>query len=114
MLCHGAIVDIARRAGKKELQMYEDYTTAPDGTYVEAQGGLFRVEANHGYWVGLKAGVTRAGRKAEFIGIWSARDGEQFVDPVRWVATLDKALHLATIHEQIAIWDCKEGREIYV
>ena len=35
MLGRGAIVDTAGRASTKELQMYEGYETAPDGTYVE-------------------------------------------------------------------------------
>ncbi len=77
--------------------MYEGYETAPDGTYVETRQGLARVDASSGYWVGLQTN-TRAGRKAQFIGIWTAPDGEKFVDPSRWVATLNDALKLAIVH----------------
>ena len=88
--------------------MYEGYETAPDGTYVETRQGLARVDASSGYWVGLQTN-TRAGRKAQFIGIWTAPDGEKFVDPSRWVATLNDALKLAIVHEQVAIWLCRRG-----
>ncbi len=93
--------------------MFDDYTTAPDGTYIPTRQGLAPIAVSGGYWVGLQTN-TRAGQKAEFIGIWTAKDGEKFVDPSRWVATLPEALKLATIHDQIAIWDCEKGEEIYV
>ena len=94
--------------------IYSGYETAPDGTYAETRAGLVRIDATTGYWVGLKTN-TRAGKNAKFIGIWSADiDGEKFVDPSRWVATLPEALKLADFHEQIAIWDCQNGVEIYV
>ena len=86
---------------------------APDGTYQDTINGLVPYPADEGYFVGLKTG-TRAGMNAPLIGIWTASDGERFVDPSRWVLGLQTALKLAKVHEQIAIWDCEKGTEIYV
>jgi hypothetical protein len=94
--------------------IYSGYETAPDGTYAETRAGLVRIDSKVGYWVGLKTN-TRAGRNAKFIGIWGSDfDGEKFVDPARWVFDKAEALKLARFHEQIAIWDCQNGVEIYV
>lgn len=93
--------------------MYESYETAPDGTYAPNRQGLAPIAVSNGYWVGLQTN-TRAGRNAEFIGIWTASDGEKFVDPSRWVADKAEALKLAEKHDQIAIWDCQNGVEVYV
>ncbi len=93
---------------------YSGYEVAPDGTYVQLDdGGLERVDIRFGYWVGLKTN-TRAGKNAKYVGIWTAKDGEKFVDPSRWVEDKAEALKLADFHEQIAIWDCQNGAEIYV
>ncbi len=115
MLGRDGIVDTARKTGRNEgiIMRINSYETVPDGTYRETPEGLARVERVTGYWVGLQTN-TRAGRNAKFVGIWTASDGEKFVDPSRWVATLPEALRVAEIHDQIAIWDCQNGVEIYV
>ena len=90
-----------------------EWDTAPDGTYQETINGLVPFPADEGYFVGLQTN-TRAGMNAHLIGIWTAPDGEKFVDPARWVLGRETALKLAKAHEQRAIWDCEKGTEIYV
>jgi hypothetical protein len=89
------------------------WETVPDGTFFETPEGLVPVTPTDGYFVGLRTN-TRAGIKAPFIGIWTASDGERFVDPSRWVQSFEKAIRLGTTHEQIAIWDCKNNREVFL
>ena len=90
-----------------------DYENVPDGTYIEHAGHLLPVVPTNGYWVAVDNRL-RGGKlhKAPFIGVWTASDGEQFVEQSRWVADYDKAVKLGQTHNQYAIWDCAKGEEI--
>ena len=85
----------------------------PDGTYVSYAGKLLPVVPTDGYWVAVN-NLLRGGKadKAPFIGVWTASDGEVFVEQSRWVADREQAIKLGQIHGQYAIWDCANGVEV--
>ena len=90
------------------------WENVPDGTYyVTKAGECLPVTPENGYFIGLRSN-TRAGRTAPFMGIWTAKDGEKFLDPARWEAKLESAVKLGMTHDQIAIWDCKNKQEIFL
>jgi hypothetical protein len=89
----------------------ENLGNVPDGTYIEHAGKLLPVVPTDGYWVAVNTAL-RGGRRAPFIGVWTAKDGEVFVDQTRWIADRDKAIKLGKIHDQYAIWDCANGVEV--
>lgn len=91
----------------------ENLGNVPDGTYISHAGHLLPVTPNYGYFVAVNH-LLRGGKfeKAPFIGVWTASDGEVFVDQTRWVADYDQAIKLGKIHDQYAIWDCAKGEEI--
>lgn len=90
------------------------WENVPDGTYyVTKAGEWLPVTPEDGYFIGLREN-TRGGREAPFMGVWTAEDGEKFIDPSRWEAKLEPAVKLGMIHEQIAIWDCKNKQEIFL
>ena len=88
-----------------------NYEQVPDGTYFEVDGNLLPVTPNYGYFVAVNTNL-RGGQRAPFVGVWTASDGEVFVDQTRWVADYDKAVTLGRIHDQFAIWDCAKGDAI--
>ena len=83
----------------------------PDGTYIEHAGHLLPVTPTSGYFVAVN-NLLRGGRRAPFIGVWTASDGEVFVDQTRWVADRERAIKIGRVHNQYAIWDCANAVEV--
>lgn len=90
-----------------------NYEQVPDDTYYEVDGNLLPVTPSYGYFVAVNTNL-RGGKlhKAPFVGVWTASDGEKFVDQTRWVASYDKAITLGLIHDQFAVWDCANAEAI--
>ena len=97
-----------------------------DGTY-ERDGR--RIDRETGYAVGLVKGdgfttfdVKEIADKfydtrekypnAEYIGIWTRKNGQMVFDPIAIYENIKDAFKVATRNRQDAIWDFKEGKEI--
>jgi len=97
-----------------------------DGTY--KKDGT-RINREVGYAVGLVKGdgfttfnvneimtkflATRVNYpNAEYIGIWTRKNGQMVFDPIAIYENIKDAFKVATRNRQDAIWDFKEGKEI--
>lgn len=108
-----------------DIKLFMDYKNV-DGTY-ERDGK--RINRKTGYAVGLAEGdgyttfnvneimvkfyATKVNYpNAEYIGIWTRKNGEMVFDPVGIYENIEDAFRVATRNRQDAIWDFKEGKEI--
>ncbi len=97
-----------------------------DGTY--KKDGT-RINRETGYAVGITEGdgfttfnvneimtnfwATRVNYpNAEYIGIWTRKNGQMVFDPIAIYENIKDAFKVATKNRQDAIWDFKEGKEI--
>lgn len=51
--------------------------------------------------------------KPEKIGFW-VNDGKLYIDSVKHIEDRDKAILVGKDYDQISIWDCEAGQEIYL
>lgn len=50
--------------------------------------------------------------EGNYIGIWDGGDGGWYLDVSVNIRTIDRAIHVGLENEQIAIWDCANGRAV--
>jgi hypothetical protein len=76
-----------------------------DGTYIKLGRHAERVELNHGYWVATKEVELESINNGTLFGVWEDETGKIWLDLVQYVETLDKALELGYLYNQLAIYD---------
>lgn len=87
----------------------------PDGTYVLYANHPLPITPSKGYWVGAGEysldDIELDG--TAIFGVW--RDNltdTQYIDRVVYTEDLDYAIELGKSHEQLAIWDIANNKEI--
>lgn len=85
-----------------------------DGTYLKlSKDNLVRIETTKGYWVGITEADLDSVYTGHLVGVWNDKDtGKTWVDVVEYRENLGDAVVLAKEHNQIAIWDNSNQKEI--
>ncbi len=85
-----------------------------DGTYLKVNGMFVKAHAKTGYWVGLYETTLDDTLDGQYVGVWTSPETDEvFCDRSVWVADLDTAGKLAIQHDQQAIWDIANDKEIW-
>lgn len=87
----------------------------PDGTYVQYGNSYLPIKPETGYWVG--AGVYSLDDieldGTTIFGLWTDQwTNTQYIDRVVYADDLDYAIELGKSHEELAIWDITNNKEI--
>ena len=86
-----------------------------DGTYLNVNGTFVLAHPTSGYWVGLYATTLDDTHDGQYVGVWTnPESGVTYYDRSVWVAELDNAIALGKSHEQLAIWDIANEKEIWL
>jgi len=84
-----------------------------DGTYLmKPNGELEAIKSDKGYWVAEKEIKMSDVRVGQIVGVWTDENGKEWVDESHLVEDLPTALALAEAWEQLAIYDCNNGKVI--
>ena len=85
-----------------------------DGTYLKlSETNLVRIDTTKGYWVAITEADLASVYTGHLVGVWTDDDtGKTWVDVVEYRESLGDAVELAKHHNQIAIWDNSNDREI--
>ena len=84
------------------------------GTYLKTEIGLSPIEANSGYWVGVEETTLDEVVVGETVGVWTDADGKMWIDKTIRLSDLTKAMTLAKVFGQLAIYDATNKKEIEV
>lgn len=85
----------------------------PDGTYLYQNGSFHPINMKDGYWVAEKSLPLADLQDGMVVGSWTdSKTGEVYLDKVRLVRNLTRATQLATLWQQIAIWDNSNQQEV--
>ena len=68
----------------------------------------------YGYIVGVKTLEMSDIRPGNLIGVWRDESGEKVFDVVKHVDALQDAVRLGNDHDQVAIWDLRENKEVWL
>jgi len=86
-----------------------------NGTYLmKPNGKLAPINSPKGYWVAEREVQLSDVRVGQIVGVWTDDNGKEWVDESHLVEDLPTALALAEAWEQIAIYDCQNGKVIEV
>jgi len=87
-----------------------------NGTYrVDEEAGFFPVQTKEGYWVAIEEVLPSDLEAGEYLGVWTDENtNKTYYDRSILFLDLAQALNVAKLNNQIAIWDNKNEREIYV
>jgi hypothetical protein len=99
-----------------------------DGTYlVDSNGNVRDAELTDGYCVSLTNNTTWPASElletaifgftaqTAVIGVWTHPDtGEKFIDLTAHTSNRTRAMTMAMLFKQQAIWDCKVGAAIFL
>lgn len=85
-----------------------------DGTYLKlAKDNLVRIETTKGYWVAITEADLESVYTGHLVGVWTdTNTGKVWVDVVEYRESLGDAVELAKQHNQLAIWDNANSKEI--
>ncbi len=86
-----------------------------DGTYLYQDGKFLPITMTDGYWVAEKVIHRTELVSGMVVGVWTdSNTGTTWFDKTRLVRNLPRATALATLWQQIAIWDNAKGQEIRI
>lgn len=87
----------------------------PDGTYLYQRGQFIPITMADGYWVAEKSLNLAELQDGAVVGSWTDnKTGQVYLDKVRLVRNITRATQLATLWNQIAIWDNTNKKEVRV
>lgn len=85
------------------------------GTYLFQNGRLTRLEVTSGYWVAERELAPSELVSGMIVGVWQdSKTGKVWLDKTRLVPNLTRATQLATLWNQLAIWDNQNQKEIRI
>jgi hypothetical protein len=86
-----------------------------DGTYLYQDGKFLPITMTDGYWVAEKVIHRTELVSGMVVGVWTdSETGTVWFDKTRLVRNLPRATALATLWQQIAIWDNANQREVRI
>jgi hypothetical protein len=89
--------------------------TLADGTYLYQDGKFLPITMTDGYWVAEKVIHRSELESGMVVGVWTdSETGTVWFDKTRLVRNLTRATMLATLWQQLAIWDNARGQEIRI
>lgn len=86
-----------------------------DGTYlVNGEGELITAPFRSGYYVATHETSLEEAKPGQLVGVWTNPEtGRTHIDNTRWVYSRETAIELGKRHNQLAIWDIKNKKEIW-
>lgn len=86
-----------------------------DGTYLYQHGYFTPIEVESGYWVAERELSPSELQSGMVVGVWTdSKTGRTYFDKTRLVGNLTRATQLATLWQQLAIWDNAKQEEIRI
>ena len=99
---------------KKTLNKIEILKKKNNGTYCWINDDWFPVRKRSGYFVAIREYKSYLW-KNEYAGIWKdPKTNIIYLDAVVWVKNENEAIKLARVKKQLAIWDIKNQKEIWI
>ena len=87
-----------------------------NGTYIK-DGDEFTLitNATTGYWANVASATPETTAEGEYLGVWTNPvSGVTYYDKSVWVAGLDEAIAIGNQHNQLAIWDIANEKEVWL
>ena len=86
-----------------------------DGTYLFQNGSFIRLDVKSGYWVAERELSPSELKSGQVVGVWrDSKTGKLWLDKTRLVDNLTRATQLATLWQQLAIWDNANQKEVRI
>lgn len=86
----------------------------PNGTYYWLKNSWLPLKKRSGYFVTIREFKGYLG-KNEYAGVWKdPKTNLVYLDVVIWVPNKETALKIGKDKKQLAIWDIKQQKEIWI